>query len=366
MKEPKQYHQNLAIDKIYETCILSITYPKKSPATGTEALACIAAEMTGENADKDWGYETKNNVEAIFQVLNNYLVCKDDSSENENNDSNLDNEDHPADENNDKHACDSFFGGNYESLDDIATADSRSILNRCIYALGMGSVISSQPNQSVLWKNLLCQSFTASDIIRHFADGYGKKSGKLKKKVAGQLVSCCASKALWKILSKLGIAPSQDFIRLGEDSHGLNTLQKGLQCDRHALILALYDNLGFRIKGSVPGFEQFTAIQLAAITKEILQKWGIYPTPDNPHTLSRVRKCWEDIRADVSFEDIIGIKEEDNNQLAKSVISGIDTILKLEAKKGLPTLKEAQELTANDEERSEVSFLTEMVEEKGV
>ncbi len=132
LKEPKQYHQNLARDKIYETCILSITYPKKSLATGTEALACIAAEMTGENADKDWGYETKNNIEAIFQVLNNYLVRKKDkSSKND-----LDNKDPLSDKNNDKHACDSFFGGNYESLDDIATADSKTILNHCIYALG--------------------------------------------------------------------------------------------------------------------------------------------------------------------------------------------------------------------------------------
>ena len=128
-------------------------------------------------------------------------------------------------------------------------------------------------------------------------------------------------------MSKLGIAPSQDFIRLGEDSSGLDKLHKGFRCSCHDLILILYDNLGFRKKGSVPGFEQFTAIQLATLPKELLQLWGIYPTPDNPHTLSRVRKCWEDERANVSFDDIMGIKEEDNNQLAKSIISGIETII---------------------------------------
>ena len=357
--EPKQYHQNLEIDKIYDTCILSITYPKLSSVTGSEVLACISAEMRGKNADNDWGEETKNSIEAIFQVLNKYLVqsgnAEDTSSENnnENND-----EIDPNDDN--------FFSGNYESLDDMASEDSKSVLNRCIYALGMGDVISSQPNDTVLWKNLLCQSFTASDIVRNLSAGYGEKSGRLKKKVAGQLISCCASKALWKILSKLGIAPSQEYIRLEEDSIGLKKLHKGLRCTCHDLILLLYDNLGFRKKGSVPGFEQFTAIQLATLSKELLQKWGIYPTPDNPHTLSRIRKCWEDIRADVSFDDIIGIKQEDDDQLAQSVISGIDTILKLEAMGGLPTLKEAQALIENDAERSEVSFSTEMVEEKGV
>ena len=361
LKEPKQYHQNLEFHEIYDTCILSITYPKLSPVTGCEVLACIAAEMRGKNADKDWGDKTKNNIEAIFQVLNQYLVRsghdEDNSSENDNNDN---------DEIDPEKDSDSFFSGNYESLDDIATEDSKLVLNRCIYALGMGNVTSSQPNDTVLWKNLLCQSFTASDIVRNLSAGHGKKSGRLKKKVAGQLISCCASKALWKILSKLGIAPSQDFIRLGEDSSGLDKLQKGLRCSCHDLILILYDNLGFRKKGSVPGFEQFTAIQLATLPKELLQLWGIYPTPDNPHTLSRIRKCWEDERANVSFDDVMGIKQEDNDQLAQSVISGIDTILKLEAMEGLPTLKEARELIANDAERSEVSFSTEMVEEKGV
>ena len=360
LSEPKQYHQNLDIDKIYDTCILSITYPKGSKDNGSRSLACIAAEMRGKNADKDWRDEAKDNTEAIFQVLNQYLVgsgCDGDDSSSENDNDEIDPE---------KKDADNFFDGNSESLDDMATIDSKSILNRCIYALGKGEVVSAQPNNSVLWKNLLCQTFTASDIIRGLSAGYGKNSGRLKKKVAGQLISCCASKALWKVLSKLGIAPSQEFIRLGEDSSGLDKMLKGLRCSRHDLLMLLYDNLGFRKKGSVPGFEQFTAMQILAIEKELLQEWGIYPTPDNPHPLSRIRKNWEDIRADVSFDDVMGIKADDNDQLAKSIISGIETIMTLEARGGLPTLTEVQDLIANDADRSEVAFLTEMVEEKGV
>ena len=157
--EPKQYHQNLDIDKMYDTCILSITYPKGSVENESRSLACIAAEMRGEHADKDWRDEAKDSIEAIFLVLNQYLVqsgCDGDDSSSEHDNDEIDLE---------KKDADNFFDGNSESLDDMATIDSKSILNRCIYALGKGEVIGAHPNNTVLWKNLLCQSFTASDII---------------------------------------------------------------------------------------------------------------------------------------------------------------------------------------------------------
>lgn len=72
------------------------------------------------------------------------------------------------------------------------------------------------------------------------------------------------------------MAPSQEFIRLGEKERGLNNLTNGLVKDPHDLIMILYDNIGFRQKGLTPNFEQFTATQLLCATKFMLQAWNIY------------------------------------------------------------------------------------------
>ena len=258
--EPKQYHQNLDTDLMINTCTLSVTAGIKD----TSSVLCIAAELKGnENGDDNWDEDTKKNVEQIFQVLHPFFVA-----------SGTTNDTLPEQT---SRVCDDYFSANDESLAEIATIDSeKSILHRCFYAVGKGELASSIKNDTVKWKNLLCQTFTpASDLIRNMAHG---TSGKLKRNVAGQLIACGASKALWKVLTRLGVAPSQEFIRVGETQRGMNNITNGLTKDPHDLIMVvLYDNIGFRRKrkGSTPNFEQFTAIEPLRVTKEMLQEWGI-------------------------------------------------------------------------------------------
>ena len=337
--EPKQYHLSLDADSMENTCTISVTVGVK----GARSILCMAAELKGgENGDSNWDEETKRNIEQIFQILHPHFV----------------NNGAPTSD-------DDYFSANNETLGDIATLDSKeSILHRCIYALGRGELVGEMKNDTVRWKNLLCQTFTASDIIRNMACG---SSGKLKRKVAGQLIACGASKALWKVLSKLGVAPSQEFVRLDQTRRGANNIAKGLELDPHDLIMILYDNIGFRRKGTTPGFEQFTAIQLLRITKKTLQEWGIYKKKDfDEQPLSRKRKIWEEIRNSTSFDEVMGISEDDNNCFASSVVKLISALLDQESKGNIPTVKAARSLLYETENRKSIEWITDISVDKGV
>ena len=177
--EPKQYHQNLDTDLMMNTCTLSVTAGIKD----TSSVSCIAAELKGdENGDDNWDEDTQRSVEQIFQVLHPYFVVSGQQET--------------------SHSCDDYFSANDESLADTATINSeKSILHRCFYALGKGELASSMKNDTVKWKNLLCQAFTASDIIRNMAVG---TSGKLKKKLLANLLLAVHQKHYGKFY--LGLA----------------------------------------------------------------------------------------------------------------------------------------------------------------
>lgn len=340
--EPKQYHLSLDKESMENTCTLSVTVGVKK----TSSVLCIAAELNGgEDGDTNWNEETKRNVEQIFQILHPYFVSSNGA---------------PT-------SNDDYFSANNESLGDIASLDSKeSILHRCLYALGKGECVEDMKNDTVRWKNLMCQTFTATDIIRNIARG---SSGKLKRKVAGQLIACSASKALWKVLSKLGVAPSQEFTRLNQTKRGAINIVKGLIKDRHDLIMILYDNIGFRRKGTTPGFEQFTAIQLLRITKEMLQKWGIYKKKGcNDPPLSRKRKVWEEIRDGISFDDVMGISDDDNDRFASTVVTLISTLLDQESKGIIPSVAAARSLLyeTENEKRKSIEWVTQISVDKGV
>ena len=74
--------------------------------------------------------------------------------------------------------------------------------------------------------------------------------------------------------------------------------------DPHDLWLVLYDNIGFRRCGSKPGWDQFIALQLVRIPKEVLKNWGLYPDPLIPQQelLSWDNgNQWEEIRGNVDY-----------------------------------------------------------------
>ena len=337
--EPKQYHLSLDEDSMENTCTISVTVGVKN----TPSILCIAAELKGgEDGDSNWNEETKHNIEQIFQILHPHLVRNDAPT-----------------------SDDDYFSANNETLGDIVSLDSKeSILHRCIYALGKGELVVEMMNDTVRWKNLLCQTFTATDIIRNMARG---SSGKLKRKVAGQLIACSASKALWKVLSKLGVAPSQEFVRLDQTKRGANNIAKGLELDPHDLIMILYDNIGFRRKGTTPGYEQFTAIQLLRVTKKTLQEWGIYSKKDfDDQPLSRKRKIWEEIRNSTSFDQVMGISDDDNNRFASSVVKLISALLDQESKEKIPTVAAARSLLYETENRKSIEWVTDISVDKGV
>ena len=163
------------------------------------------------------------------------------------------------------------------------------------------------------------------------------------------------------------MAPSQEFIRLGEKERGLSNITNGLVKDPHDLVMILYDNVGFRQKGSTPNFEQFTATQLLCATKFMLQAWNIYKQrgSDVP-PLSRVRKIWADIREATSFNQVMGIDDGDNDRFASSIVKFISALLDQESKGLIPSTAAARALLYNTENRKSIEWVTGITEDQGV
>ena len=153
-----------------------------------------------------------------------------------------------------------------KSIDEIVRNDN-SMLHRCIHALATGRRLERETNDNASFANERASSFAASDIIRMLAT---KKAGQLKEIVASQIRANPISQSFNKVLNKFGIAPSCTSIRTQDLIKSQEILLKGFSPHPHDLILLLYDNIGFRVCGSQPGWKQFTAMQVIRIDKSKL------------------------------------------------------------------------------------------------
>ena len=323
--EPTQYHQDMNEELRKEVSILSLVVPTKninSPST------TISTEMIGygKGIDESCSEEAKAKLEKIFQFLHTKLL---------------------SDFNHNLNGYEQFgatYGGH--NLDEIVSSDT-STLFRCIYSLATGKIMSDSKT-GVLWMNQKASAFAASDIIRNLATK--RNSGALKTLLGHQLLAYTIPQALHKLLNKFGICPSHQYNRIIDICQGNDVLLRGIldeMIDPHDLWLLLYDNIGFRRRGSQPGWDQFIALQLVRITKYDLMRWGIYRDPLNP---TRVLKSWDDglkweeVRGDTSYEDIFGTGDEDVSNLASMILTPIETLIEMEIKKELPTLDECRRL----------------------
>ena len=330
--EPTQYHHNLDPLMRKETTILSLTVPDPSQQTGDGGEGgsfTITTEIvgSGKGVDEVCSDESKDNLEDIFLFLHSKMLTGFE--------------------------CDlngfEQFGATYggHNLDEITESD-KSMLLRCFYALATGQRLNQAREGSTLWKNQRASAFAAADIIRNL--GTKTNSGALKTLIGHQLLAYTIPQALHHILNKFGVCPSHQYNRITEIRSGEDVLAKSFLLgiiDAHDLVMILFDNIGFRRCGSKPGYDQFVALQILRIPKEIVMKWGLYPDPENPNQALVSwdnGKCWEEVRDHTSYDEIFGINEDDVSNLAKMPMDLMETLIGMEAKGELPTITECHNL----------------------
>lgn len=326
-KDPKQYHKSMNKAQRERTAILSLT------SDVGDGVGTVAAILDTMQPPELWGQEIIQSLLTIFQFLNPCLVLHDDDG------------------------TDNISAYINPSDDGLGSC---SVLHRCIHALASGDLIDEEANTTTLWRNRRAASFTATDIIRNLKRG---TVGRLKEFVSRQLIANGATQGIWKIFTKLGITSGIEKERKKSIEAVHTELLRGLpELDPHDLWLLLYDNIGFKV---MKGYLQFTAMQWIRIPKELLMEWGIYPKENedmdfypfqNDHQFVglnyrdlRKRLEWSDIRRETSFEDVLGIKDNDVKRLADSTFGIIDQMLSVFDE--LPTLEEAIEILKTGKER---------------
>jgi hypothetical protein len=301
--------------------VLSMTIPIID-ASSEKNLSTLSLEMFGDEFDlDDNGSETqRSQIERMFLMLHSSLLGS-------------------------FHTEYLTFGApSRKSIDEIVHDEDYSILHRCIHALGTGYKLQgAREMNGARWANLRASTFAASDIIRNCAE---HTTGVLKKLIGNQLVANPVSQSLNKILNKIGIAPSKQQYRLKDILKSEQTMLGGLTglLDPHDMWLMLYDNIGFRVCGSAPGWKQFVAIQLVRIRKERAKELNLYQKDQSQPAVSRVRKNWEIERESASFDDVFGIEEDDISNLARTAMGPIEMLIEMELEGKLPTIDQAFEL----------------------
>ena len=334
-KDPKQFHKTLNNEQMKKLAVISLTLE-----CNEQLNVCVSA-MNREESPTNWGAGNIESLIVIFMYLHTLLIESREMVEEEN-------------------MIETFITPSRGTVNDDAVKDPNkcSVLHRCILALATGTVLGNEPNMNTSFRNERLASLTASEIIRTLR---GKKPGQLKNFMSRQLVAHNVPKAIWRMMTKIGIAPGIETLRRRTIKEVHEALMKKFQhLDPHDIWLLLYDNIGFRVQ---MGYQQHTALQWVRIPKDDVIQWrGIYPiegeTMDSipfgaGHLLAgktyrqlRERKLWLDIRDDTAFDQVMGIEDSDIERLATSTISTIHQLL--EVFEQLPSLDEAREHVKHD------------------
>lgn len=211
-------------------------------------------------------------------------------------------------------------------------------------------------NKNIYHNRLICQTWVVTDMMRHIRNA---NHGEVKAIVTAHLEANNVNKTVFELLNNLGVTMSYS-TKLRESYRAVaDNLQKGIdkifKMDRHSVLQALFDNVGYRMSGGFEnvGYLQMTILITAMIPREKLVEWGIYyKDPKNPDGVlkCRERKEWELERKkdDVDFETVMAPTDKDYDNLALTMTSIIDQILSMVHRGTMMSHSDAQDLLSDN------------------
>ena len=252
-------HATLTLSTIRKT--------KQKQQTTKESLHSVSVLFNADNVESI-DETTKDNIAKIFQYLHPLLI--------------------PPSKEEYKEKYD-FLPPQSNSGNQLFQAASldNTCLFKCIYSLSTGNPPPSQAVvqaiESTHRKTFHVQIFAIVEMIRNKC--ILKARSVLKDFVGQQLMMNCAPQALYRILNQVGIANSNETVRLDNIKDCEKKILSGYNLDgkKYDLFLILFDNLGFRVRGGKTnriGYEQYTALEIVNVTKASLIEWGVYPNKE--------------------------------------------------------------------------------------
>jgi len=223
--------------------------------------------------------------------------------------------------------------------------DSTSLLNRLVYKFAWGKHVPLQDKKD----STIAQAFVASECIRGVREEQGSKFCTLLSS-AMTVLSKTERFSLLKILRLTMYNITTERKNIMRKASSLLDRMKSLVLDEICYpILCYYHNLGFKNRQGVRkgmGYEQFTILYLAIITRKQLTEVNVY----GPNKPSRVRREWADVRGTIGYKykDILAPSDKDNDLFAGVVIDIYTAIMKAESEGIFPSLEKSREILDAD------------------
>ena len=161
--------------------------------------------------------------------------------------------------------------------------------------------------------------------------------------------------AAHKFLVDFGFCSSRKQLYLKETKQVHKLMEKGFKFEdrKWCLFITVYDNVGFRVRGAMCGYDQFIALQLLIISVARLKKVGFYNTDPSQPKLDRKRLKWGDVRKDSNIEDLYDVfipSQHEYDELSYHHLKMIDEILRII--NDLPSDAEISDLEASAMKKS--------------
>lgn len=182
-----------------------------------------------------------------------------------------------------------------------------SLLRRVMHGIGSGETLetgnkryANSNREQDLCKNRV--GWTAADLVRTASKP--NEPGMMASVTGEYLKNMGAGNKLIQYFKRHALSSCKEAIRLKEVDDVNAKITQGWDMKKKAwdLLLVVYDNIGFKVRGASTGYDQYTVLKVITIPYDKLKAKGII-------ALSRARRAWDEIRNSVDVDEFLHQQE---------------------------------------------------------
>ena len=209
------------------------------------------------------------------------------------------------------------------------------LLDVALYSMATGKPSVNKekcltPNNQDYQRQFLA-SIVSSDILRRI----NTKDPCSFQLLFGNLLNRqCVTQDFRDLCTAFQLTPSRKWTRKDKSMKVIQHLTDGLSLDPRELLILLYDNVGFRVKGRHAGYDQWIAMNYIVITVKDLIAAGFYEEDPAKRICRKLKYDWDALIKDISDNDadelankVVGIQQKDYDRLSECTLENILFVL---------------------------------------